>query len=89
MGLFNKKDYIYNTLNEEKIDIALLQKVELDINIPPELLSSKNYKIEIEQVTSKARCPIAVKDTMKYRRRRDLEELNLGLIVIDVTCNKE
>ena len=56
LGLFNKKDYVYQVIKEEKIDICLLQEIKLDTNIPSNLVSSKNYKIEVEQATKKARC---------------------------------
>ena len=83
LGLKNKKDYVYETLNAEKIDICLLQEVEIKTDYSSELLSSKNYKIEIETSTLKARCAIAIKKTINYTRRQDLEGSDTGICVID------
>ena len=74
---------MYETLNAEKIDICLLQEVEIKTDYSSELLSSKNYKIEIETSTLKARCAIAIKKTINYTRRQDLEGSDTGICVID------
>ena len=84
MGFTNKKDYVYDTLNSKMIDICLLQEVEIDKDYSHLLLSSRNYKIEIENNTGKARCAIAIKNNINYIRRNDLVDPNLGLVVIDV-----
>ena len=52
-NLANKKDYVYQTLNEDKIDICLMREVEIDTNFPNELLNSKNYGLEVEKNTKK------------------------------------
>ena len=49
LGIKNKKDYVYDTIRREKIDICLLQEVEIKKDYPAELLSSSDYKIEIEK----------------------------------------
>ena len=49
LGIKNKKDYVYDTIRNEKIDICLLQEVEIKKDYPTELLSSTDYKIEIEK----------------------------------------
>ena len=84
LGLKNKKDYVYETLNNENIDICLLQEVEIRTDYPLTLLSSKNYKIEVENSSQKARCAIAIKKTLNYTRREDLEGIDLSICVIDV-----
>ena len=84
LGLKNKKDYVYETLNNENIDICLLQEVEIRTDYPLTLLSSKNYKIEVENSSQKARCAIAIKKTVNYTRREDLEGIDLSICVIDV-----
>ena len=88
LGLMNKKDYVYQTLNNESIDICLLQEVEISKNFSPDLLTNRNYKIEIEKNTNKARCAIAIKDNIKYTRRSDLEEDDLGIVIIDINDSK-
>ena len=84
MGLKNKKDYVYDTLSENNIDICAIQEVEIETNYPSELLSNKNYKLEIELSSKKARCAIAIKNEVNYVRRTDLEEIDTSLIIIDV-----
>ena len=83
-----KKKYVYETLNGENIDICLLQEVEIQTDYPSELLSSKNYKIEIEKSSHKARCAIAIKKTINYTRREDLEGLDLSIVVIDIDSSR-
>ena len=88
LGLTNKKDYVYKTLNEEKIDICLLQEVEIENDYPIQLLTSRNFKIEVEKNTKKARSAIAIRDNIEYKRRLDLEEIDSGLVVIDINSSK-
>ena len=83
LGLKNKKEFVYETLNGEKIDICLLQEVEIKSDYPSELLSSKNYIIEVKTSTNKGRCAIAVKKTINYTRRHDLEDSDMSICVID------
>ena len=47
-------------------------------------MSNKNYKLEIELSSKKARCAIAIKNEVNYVRRTDLEEIDTSLIIIDV-----
>ena len=49
LGMRNKKEVIYETLKNERIDICALQEVEIPKNYQHELMSSKDFKIEIEQ----------------------------------------
>ena len=88
LGLTNKKDYVYKTLNEEKIDICLLQEVEIENDYPIQLLTSRNFKIEVEKNTKKARSAIAIRDNIEYKRRLDLEEIDSGLVVIDINSTR-
>ena len=88
LGLTNKKDYVYKTLNEEKIDICLFQEVEIENDYPIQLLTSRNFKIEVEKNTKKARSAIAIRDNIEYKRRLDLEEIDSGLVVIDINSSK-
>ena len=45
LGLSNKKDYVYETLNSDSIDICLFQEVEIDKNVDIKNLTSKNYRL--------------------------------------------
>ena len=84
LGLKNKKDTVYETLREEKIDICMLQEIEIKKDYSASLLSSKDYKLEIEESNHKARCAIVIKNNIEYVRRNDLEEIDNGLVIIDI-----
>ena len=84
LGIKNKKDIVYDTLTRNKIDICALQEVEIQKDFPTNLLSSANYKIEIEQSSGKARNATVIKNGIDYTRRRDLEKEDVSLVVIDV-----
>ena len=84
LGIKNKKDIVYDTLTRNKIDICALQEVEIQKDYPTNLLSSANYKIEIEQSSGKARNATVIKNGIDYTRRRDLEKEDVSLVVIDV-----
>ena len=84
LGLKNKKDYVYETLSVNNIDICTIQEVEISNNYPSELLSHRNYKLEIELSTVKARCAIAIKKEIDYVRRSDLETVDTSVVIVDV-----
>ena len=84
MGLKNKKDYVYKTLKENDIDICLLQEVEVPHEHNHTLLSDVSYKIEIEKNSIKSRCAIAIKNTICYERRLDIEKEDLGIVILDL-----
>ena len=84
LGLKKKKEYVLNTLRQEKIDICLLQEVDIPRDYPTNILSSKDYKLEVEKSTVKSRCAILIKNNIDYTRREDLESIDLSLCVIDV-----
>ena len=44
LGLSNKKDYVAQKLNEERIDICCLQECEVDSSMKEENLTIKNLK---------------------------------------------
>ena len=87
LGLPNKKEYVHQTLNDEKIDVCLQQEVEIVKDYHVGILTSKNYKIEVEKNAKKARCAIVIKDNINYTRRSDLEEADTRIVVIDINSN--
>ena len=84
LGLKNKKETVYEEIKERNIDICLLQEVEILKDYDKDLLTSKDYNIEVEINETKARSAIIIKDNIEYERRPDLEEMNLGIIIIDL-----
>ena len=85
LGLKNKKDTVYGCLIEENIDIAFLQEVDIRKEYPIEVLTNKEYRLEVETSNIKSRCAIAIKNNINYKRRTDLEGEDLSLVIIDVT----
>ena len=85
LGIINKKDYIYEVIKEKKIDICLLQEVEIPSDYSTELLTHGAYKIEVEKNDCKARTAIIINESIDYTRYWSLELENYGIIVIDVT----
>ena len=84
LGLKNKKDYVYETLKLNQIDICAIQEVEILKDYPENLLTEKNYIIEIELFTVKARTAFIIKCDTNYQRRVDLEQADTSVIIIDV-----
>ena len=84
LGLKSKKDYVYNTVKENKTDICLMQEVEVEQNYNQNLLKDLNYRIEIEINSIKSRSAIMIKNGINYKRKRDIEGNDLGLVIIDL-----
>ena len=78
---------MYSCLVEEKIDIALLQEVDIAKDFPHELLTNKDYSLEIEKSKIKSRCAIAIKNNINYTRKHELEGEDLSLIIIDISSS--
>ena len=79
-----QKRLCVQTLNSDNIDICLFQEVEIDKNIYIKNLTSKNYRLEVEMISEKARCAVALKNDVAFVRRNDLEDIDLSMIVIDI-----
>ena len=89
MGLKNKKQYVYDNLKRNSIDICLLQEVEIKHDYDEKLLSDVNYKIEKETNNIKSRCAILIHEKINYTRRKDLEIENLGIVIIDLNGHEK
>ena len=87
LGIKNKKDYVYDTLAELNVDICAIQEVEIPKDYPSELLANKNYILEVELSTTKARCAMAIKNGINYVRRNDLEMVDTSVVIIDVNSD--
>ena len=71
-------------ITHKGIDICLLQEVEIEAKFDKQLLTHKNFKIEVETNTIKARTAILIKDNIDYVRRSDLEKEDFGITIIDI-----
>ena len=83
LGMKNKKDIVYEILTKNYIDICALQEVEIPSDYQHKLLSSTNYKIEVEKSQGKARVATVIKNNIEYTRRQDLEKEDTSVIIID------
>ncbi len=84
LGLANKKDLVLDELNSNKIDVCCMQETELNNDFPTGILCCPLYKFEGEKSTGKKRAGLYVNNRVIYKRRDDLEEENMHLIIIDV-----
>ena len=48
LGLKRKKDYVKSKIIEEKIDICCIQECDLKPDFPVNILTFKNYNLEVE-----------------------------------------
>ena len=71
------------------IDICLLQEVEIAKDYQQSLLTSKNFKIEVESNDIKSRSAIIIRDNVNYTRRSDIEGKNLGIVIIDLNGHEK
>ena len=88
LGLKNKKDYVIETMRNQKVDICCLQEIEIEKNFPLNNLTSREFKFEAEENDIKSRTGIFVRSNINYVRRNDLEGSNNGIIIIDFTTHK-
>ena len=89
LGLLHKKDYVRKLLEENDIAILNLQETEIPGDMNTRLLEIKNYTLEVEKSLSKRRVATYVHKDVKYKRRYDLESMNMHFMVIDVVCTKK
>ena len=84
LGLTNKKDLIINELRRLNISVCSLQEVEVRKDFPHNQLTAIDFKLEIEDNSVKARTAIYIKTGIEYKRRSDIEEPDLSIIVLDI-----
>ena len=85
LGMLHKKDFIAHEINKENIDICCLQECEVPNTVDESTLTFPGYKIELEDNDIKKRTGIYIRNNISYQRRRDLEETNNNIVIIDVS----
>jgi exonuclease III len=73
---------------DNKIDILCLQETELECNLDHNLMSFNKYSYESEDNSIKSRVGCYINYSIDYIRRRDLEDKNLHLIILDVKSHR-
>ena len=92
LGLRYKKDLVKNILTENKIDILMMQETELENGFDCDLLKIPGYNLELGKNSVKVRVGTYINDSIKYKRREELEGLDSHITVFDIwngkKCNK-
>ena len=79
-----KKEYVYDVIKEKKIDICLLQEVEIPVDYDTNLLSHREFRIETETNCVKSRTAIIINENIQYERQKTLKKEDRGIIIIDL-----
>ena len=83
-GSEKQERIVREVIKDKNIDICCIQECEVSYDFPKELLSFKNYNIEVENNTIKARCCVYLKDTIEYTRREDLEGIDNNIVKLEL-----
>ena len=75
---------VTETLHREGIDICCIQETGVLQGYPEELLNCNNFVLELEMNDTKKRTGIYLNKNLKYKRRRDLEKINMHVVVVDI-----
>ena len=65
----------------------MLQEVEINNDYPINILTAKDFKIEIEKSDIKARVALIINNDVEYERLYEFERPDLGIITIDLNVN--
>ena len=84
LGLKCKKIEIENLLLNNGISILCMQEVELESGCDPEILSIKDYNLEIELNSVKSRVGVYINKSVEYMRMSNLEGVNSHIVIIDI-----
>ena len=56
LGLKNKKTYVSQTIEKNKIDICYIQECQIQKDFPANILTFKHFNLEVENNSIKSRC---------------------------------
>ena len=76
-------------IKDNNIDICCIQECEILKDYPSNILSFKNYNLEVENNSIKARCCIYIRGGISYVRRDDLEGVDSNLVIIEAKTNAQ
>ena len=89
LGLKNKKTYVSKTIEENGIDICCIQECDIKKDYPANILTFKNFNLEVEKNSIKARCCTYIRGGVPYVRRDDLEGMDNNLVIIQMKTNTQ
>ena len=84
LGLPNKKETVVQLLSENAIGVCGLQETEMPMNFPENILNSGGNTLELELNNEKKRSGFYIRKNISYIRRKDLEIINVHVLVVDV-----
>ena len=84
LGLKGKKDYVKSVICEKGLDICCIQECEIKPDFPSNLLTFKDYNLEVESNSIKSRCCVYIRNMVNYKRRRDIEGEDNNIVVIEI-----
>ena len=77
------------TIEENGIDICCIQECDIKKDYPANILTFKNFNLEVEKNSIKARCCTYVRGGVPYVRRDDLEGMDNNLVIIQMKTNTQ
>ena len=83
------KDYVARSIRENDIDICSIQECEVEKDYDSSILAFRGYNIEMENNCDRARVCMFIKQDINYKRRSDLEGMNLHLVIVDIEAKKK
>ena len=83
-GLANKIQYVTDLLHTESVDVLFLQETEIASDYDENLLSIKDYRIEIANTLGTKRVAAYIHNNISYKRNRETEGTNVLLLNLDV-----
>ena len=84
LGLKSKKDYVKEKIKELNLDVCCIQECEIKKDYNKDILSFRNYNIEVENNSLKSRCCIYIKNNLQYKRRDDLEGIDNNIVILEL-----
>ena len=75
-----------SSLTRNNIAICALQETKIIDDFPLGILYCGNFNLELEDASLKKRVGFYIRNDIRYKRRRDLENKDLHIIIIDVNC---
>ena len=84
LGLMNKREEIKKLIEDNDIDIICLQETEITKFYNNQMLTLRDYNLEIEKNSVKGRVAIYIKNGINYVRRTELEGIDSHLVIVDI-----
>ena len=84
LGLANKKEVVSRTILEKKIDICVMQEIDIHPDYNTDLLTFRGYGLITENNNMKKRTGMYIRNEIDYNRKEELEGNGSGLVIIDV-----